>query len=140
MGTPIQDVFDKFMIQIDDDTKYYMEATLLDELLRLYLSKAISKFRDCQKELKIVDDYFTEVLDDDEQFILAQFMVLQWLSPKILCNDNLTIQFSDVDYNQKNPASLLTSLKDMKREIEKALQRDLVEYSYKNRKVGWNCL
>ena len=56
----------------------------------------------------------------------------------ILCNDNLTIQFSDVDYNQKNPASLLTSLKDMKREIEKALQRDLVEYSYKNRKVGWN--
>ena len=136
MGTPIQDVFDKFMIQIDDDTKYYMEATLLDELLRLYLSKAIS--RDCQKELKIVDDYFTEVLDDDEQFILAQFMVLQWLSPKILCNDNLTIQFSDVDYNQKNPASLLTSLKDMKREIEKALQRDLVEYSYKNRKVGWN--
>ncbi|MGM9963707.1 MAG: hypothetical protein ACI32Z_01025 [Clostridium sp.] len=138
MGTPIQDVFDKFMIQIDDDTKYYMEATLLDELLRLYLSKAISKFRDCQKELKIVDDYFTEVLDDDEQFILAQFMVLQWLSPKILCNDNLTIQFSDVDYNQKNPASLLTSLKDMKREIEKALQRDLVEYSYKNRKVGWN--
>ena len=138
MGTPIQDVYDKFMIQIDDDTKYYMEATLLDELLRLYLSKAISKFRDCQKELKIVDDYFTEVLDDDEQFILAQFMVLQWLSPKILCNDNLTIQFSDVDYNQKNPASLLTSLKDMKREIEKALQRDLVEYSYKNRKVGWN--
>ena len=138
MGTPIQDVFDKFMIQIDDDTKYYMEATLLDELLRLYLSKAISKFRDCQKELKIVDDYFTEVLDDDEQFILAQFMVLQWLSPKILCTDNLTIQFSDVDYNQKNPASLLTSLKDMKREIEKALQRDLVEYSYKNRKVGWN--
>ena len=138
MGTPIQDVFDKFMIQIDDDTKYYMEATLLDELLRLYLSKAISKFRDCQKELKIVDDYFTEVLDDDEQFILAQFMVLQWLSPKILCNDNLTIQFSDVDYNQKNPASLLTSLKDMKREKEKALQRDLVEYSYKNRKVGWN--
>ena len=138
MGTPIQDVFDKFMIQIDDDTKYYMEATLLDELLRLYLSKAISKFRDCQKELKIVDDYFTEVLDDDEQFILAQFMVLQWLSPKILCNDNLTIQFSDVDYNQKNPASLSTSLKDMKREIEKALQRDLVEYSYKNRKVGWN--
>ena len=138
MGTPIQDVFDKFMIQIDDDTKYYMEATLLDELLRLYLSKAISKFTDCQKELKIVDDYFTEVLDDDEQFILAQFMVLQWLSPKILCNDNLTIQFSDVDYNQKNPASLLTSLKDMKREIEKALQRDLVEYSYKNRKVGWN--
>ena len=138
MGTPIQDVFDKFMIQIDDDTKYYMEATLLDELLRLYLSKAISKFRDCQKELKIVDDYFTEVLDDDEQFILAQFMVLQWLSTKILCNDNLTIQFSDVDYNQKNPASLLTSLKDMKREIEKALQRDLVEYSYKNRKVGWN--
>ena len=138
MGTPIQDVFDKFMIQIDDDTKYYMEATLLDELLRLYLSKAISKFRDCQKELKIVDDYFTEVLDYDEQFILAQFMVLQWLSPKILCNDNLTIQFSDVDYNQKNPASLLTSLKDMKREIEKALQRDLVEYSYKNRKVGWN--
>ena len=138
MGTPIQDVFDKFMIQIDDDTKYYMEATLPDELLRLYLSKAISKFRDCQKELKIVDDYFTEVLDDDEQFILAQFMVLQWLSPKILCNDNLTIQFSDVDYNQKNPASLLTSLKDMKREIEKALQRDLVEYSYKNRKVGWN--
>lgn len=138
MGTPIQDVFDKFMIQIDDDTKYYMEATLLDELLRLYLSKAISKFRDCQKELKIVDDYFTEVLDDDEQFILAQFMVLQWLSPKILCNDNLTIQFSDVDYNQKNPASLLSSLKDMKREIEKALQRDLVEYSYKNRKVGWN--
>ena len=138
MGTPIQDVFDKFMIQIDDDTKYYMEATLLDELLRLYLSKAISKFRDCQKELKIVDDNFTEELDDDEQFILAQFMVLQWLSPKILCNDNLTIQFSDVDYNQKNPASLLTSLKDMKREIEKALQRDLVEYSYKNRKVGWN--
>ena len=126
------------MIQIDDDTKYYMEATLLDELLRLYLSKAISKFRDCQKELKIVDDYFTEVLDDDEQFILAQFMVLQWLSPKILCNDNLTIQFSDVDYNQKNPASLLTSLKDMKREIEKSLQRDLVEYSYKNSKVGWN--
>ena len=138
MGTPIQDVFDKFMIQIDDDTKYYMEATLLDELLGLYLSKAISKFRDCQKELKIVDGYFTEELDDDEQFILAQFMVLQWLSPKILCNDNLTIQFSDVDYNQKNPASLLTSLKDMKREIEKSLQRDLVEYSYKNRKGGWN--
>ena len=138
MGTPIQDVFDKFMIQIDDDTKYYMEATLLDELLGLYLSKAISKFRDCQKELKIVDGYFTEELDDDEQFILAQFMVLQWLSPKILCNDNLTIQFSDVDYNQKNPASLLTSLKDMKREIEKSLQKDLVEYSYKNRKVGWN--
>lgn len=138
MGTPIQDVFDKFMIQIDDDTKYYMEATLLDELLGLYLSKAISKFRDCQKELKIIDGYFTEELDDDEQFILAQFMVLQWLSPKILCNDNLTIQFSDVDYNQKNPASLLTSLKDMKREIEKSLQRDLVEYSYKNRKVGWN--
>ena len=138
MGTPIQDVFDKFMIQIDDDTKYYMEATLLDELLGLYLSKAISKFRDCQKELKIVDEHFTEELDDDEQFILAQFMVLQWLSPKILCNDNLTIQFSDVDYNQKNPASILTSLKDMKREIEKALQRDLVEYSYKNRKVGWN--
>ncbi len=46
-------------------------------------------------------------LDLDEIFILANGMILYWLKPKILREDNLKTLLTDSDYNQKSPANML---------------------------------
>lgn len=137
MGTPLQDVYDKFLVQIEDDVMAIMEDTLRNELLRVYLDMATSKFKECEQSLKIEGDCFVSDLSGQEQLILSYNMILVWLSPKILCTDNLALQFSDADWNQKNPATLLATLLSLRRYTTQQAELELIDYSYKDGSVGW---
>lgn len=134
MGTPVENVIDKFLKSIDDEIMACMEQTLLEDLLITYLEEACADFEECKKELKIRGGYFTEQLTSTEQLILAKAMIPHWLSPKILREDNLKILISDADYNQKSPANLLAQLRELKKQAEYEVKVRKVKYTYSGMK------
>lgn len=142
MATPIREIFDIFLKQIDDDIIAILiknNKEVLEDLLLTYLEGATCSFDKCKKDLKIekpsiennMNGHFISELDLDEKFILADEMILFWLKPKMLREDNLKTMLTDHDYNQKSPANMLDKLLKLYESTEKRLRKRKTRYTYK---------
>lgn len=144
MSTPLNNVYKPFLAQIDDDILALLSVEVVEDMMLTYLKGAIVEFDKCKKDLTIVEPsiinnyegYITDDLDLDEIFILSRGMIMYWLQPKILREDNLKSLLTDHDYNQKSPANLLDKLLKLKVECEKDLVKRKRKYTYKGFK-GW---
>ncbi|VIF91983.1 Uncharacterised protein [Clostridioides difficile] len=148
MATPIKEIFDIFLKLIDDDIIAIMiqnNKDVLEDLLLTYLEGATCNFDKCKKDLTIIKPSiennmtgeFKSDLDLDEKFILVDEMILYWLKPKILREDNLKVMLTDHDYNQKSPANMLDKLLKLQENTEKRLKKKKIKYTYKDFK-GFN--
>ncbi|MCI9976457.1 hypothetical protein JY742_10020 [Clostridioides difficile] len=142
MATPIREIFDIFLKQIDDDILALMiqnNKEILEELLLTYLEGATCNFDKCKKDLSIIkpsveNEMNGEIksdLDLNEKYILADEMILFWLRTKILREDNLRVMLTDHDYNQKSPANMLDKLLKLQESTEKKLKKKKIRYTYK---------
>lgn len=143
MSTPLSKIYNVFLNQIEDDILALVEEEVANDMLFVYLLGAISGFPECKKDLSIVqssandNDHIVSDLSYDEIFILANGMILYWLKPKILREDNLKTLLTDSDYNQKSPANMLQKLIMLKDSTEKDFLEMKIEYTYKDFS-GWN--
>ena len=109
MSTPLSKIYNIFLNQIEDDILALVEREVVEDMLMVYLQGATVEFTECSKDLTIVEPsesngfegFIISDLDLDEIFILANGMILYWLKPKILREDNLKTLLTDSDYNQK---------------------------------------
>jgi len=113
-----------------------------DELLELFLSKSKSiYFKSCKVDLTDVDDtlkQFNEILDDEEQWILALGIRLTWLERKLYKEENLRDRMTTKDYNASHsPANLIDKLILLRDKTEKDLKQKIVDYSF-NEFSGFN--
>ena len=110
MATSVQDIYKRFLAQIGKDVIAELEQELAEELMLIYLEGAISMFDICEKDLTIENSAFKEDLTLNEQYILADGMILYWLKPKINTEKMIDLIITTSDYNIKSPANLLDKL------------------------------
>ena len=81
MGTPIIDVYRKFLGMIEDEEWLLVEDEVIEDLMLNYLENATVEFSQCKKDLSIDYDTMTfhEVLSMNEIMILAWGMVIHYL-------------------------------------------------------------
>ena len=107
MGTPVQDVYIKFLGMIEDEEWLLVDEEVIEDLLLNYLENATVEFHQCKKDLTI--DYetmcFVEELGLNEILILAWGMLVHYLQPKIKREENLRQFVSDKDFKTRLNAS-----------------------------------
>ena len=134
MATPFQDVYDKFLNLIEDYELALFTDVELDFLLSNYLSRAISlDFKQCTKDLSDYDKdlkQFNINLTDEEQWIIANGMVLSWLEPKIKRERLLRDAISDRDYKDSSHANQLKELMNLDSATRDKLKEYIISYTH----------
>lgn len=134
MATPFQDIYDKFLNLIEDYELALFTDVELDFLLSNYLSRAVSlDFKQCTKDLT---DYNKETkqfnvdLTGEEQWIIANGMVLSWLEPKIKRERLLRDAISDRDYRESSHANQLKELLNLESTTRDKLKSYIISYTH----------
>ena len=139
MATHVDEIFSRFLSQIEDESLLEIDEEILEELMYDYLCKSIVDFNVCTKDLRI-DPYTNEIisdLDEDEAQILAFGMVMHYLTPKILREENLQQMVTSSDFSKLSNANMLDKLLKLRVQIRKDYQMYLHKYELK-RFEGFN--
>ena len=118
MGTPLDDIFDIFYSLIKDTDLAKLSDDDLYKLTKVYYGMASTRFKECKKNLELVEDeegnhYVTDVLTIEEQNILSQGMVYYWIQSKANYNKLMKNQINTKDYNQLSNANVLLRLNEL---------------------------
>ena len=139
MGTPIQEIYRKFLGMIEDEEWLLVDDDVIEDLMLNYLENATVEFHQCKKDLTI--DYnsmcFVEELDMNEVMILAWGMVIHYLQPKIKREENLRQFVSDKDFSKLSNANMLMRLMGLEENARKQLDTYQSRYRFKDF-TGWN--
>ena len=133
MATPVEKIFSRFLSQIEDESWLEIDEDVLEELMYDYLCKSIVDFNVCTKDLRI-DSRTNEILSDleeDEAQILAFGMVMHYLTPKILREENLQQMVTSSDFSKLSNANMLDKLLKLRVQIRKDYQMYLHKYELK---------
>lgn len=139
MGTPVQEIYRKFLGMIEDEEWLLVDDGVIEDLMLNYLENATVEFHQCKKELIIDYDSmcFTEELEMNEVLILAWGMVIHYLQPKIKREENLRQFVSDKDFNKLSNANMLAKLIDLEKRARNQL--DIYQNRYRFKEcMGWN--
>ena len=138
MGTPFNSIYNLFLAQ----TKVYelaqMEDTILKDNLQLWLLSAIPYFQICKKDLEDYDTdlaEFNEELTNSEQFILAKYMVLSYISTFLIREENLSQALNSKDYRMYSPANQLKALQSLCEHIKREGSTLQSQYSWNIRSL-----
>jgi hypothetical protein len=107
----------------------------VNEITDKYLKVAISRFYNCVQDLNNRDDLnrtFNITLSLQEQNILASFMGLEWLMPKLMSEKHLYNTLGSKDYTTYSPANLLKEITNLKEVLESDVNDLLTLYHYTN--------
>lgn len=95
----------------------------------------ISFNRDFEEDIDVLiirDGYVESELSLDEVYILSLCMILSWINPKILREENLKQTTTDRDFKQLSNANMLNRLMGLLKMARTDLQRYRQNYSYKD--------
>lgn len=134
MATQLGEVYRSFLNSIEDEDWLMIEDDeVIADLLLDYLEKATVDFDLCRKDLNINYDIlcFYQKLDRDEIVILSKAMILHYLEPKILREQNLRQAVSSKDFSNLSNANMLAKLIELKKYTRQELEGYLTRYDYK---------
>lgn len=122
--TEFASIYDKFLSKIEDYG--YAELTEEDANAHFYkyLTSAITKFKYvCRKDLENkTDTRFLDILSDEEQDILAKWMVVSHIEGNMVTEENMRNFLNSRDYKQYSSANLLKSMGEMHTTFYKEVQ------------------
>lgn len=134
MATPFSNIYDKFLLSIDDVNINKLSDELMDDLLYKYLDKSVSlEFKKCKKNLKDIDltnKQFNETLTNEEEWIVSQGMVLTYIGNNTQKQKLLKQSLGDRDYKISSNHLTLNSLIELETKTRKILKKYLIDYSY----------
>lgn len=131
--TNIEKVYEAFLGLIDDYTWLNIDKEVIFRLMRNYLDNAIASFEVCKKDLTIDDSgNFKENLTALEIKILSRLMLLEYLNPKIIREENLRQNITTKDYNDFSKANLLKNLIQLKECYEDDVDELMIDYDYQD--------
>lgn len=130
MATPYDSIYQSFLQKISDYSFLSMDDTVLKNNLSGYLKSSITKFKRCKHDLSERDDIvgqFNIDLTDEEIEILSIYMMVEYLSPKLVTSDLIAQSLSSQDFNiysQANHIKEIRLLRDSyKSEADQAMMR-----------------
>ena len=135
--TTYDEVFEAFLRKIEDYDileKFSENIELGKDLLTDFLLSAIPKFT--YATVPLIDrnneaSVFNFILSDLEIEILANLMVVEYLSPKVLRNELLETYMGSKDYKTYSPANLLNSIKELRETYKREANSLMLEYYYR---------
>lgn len=134
--TKFDSIYNRFLSKIQDYSLLkdieldidYAKSVMLD-----YLNSAIPKFvyinQERLKRDEVAETFFVE-LTDLEQEILATFMVVAYLSPKILRDEALEQRLGSKDYVTYSPAKLISEIRLTMEHYENEASVMMTQYCY----------
>lgn len=138
--TSYQLIYDRFINKITDYHLLQLQEEEILEICKKYLRSAITKFTECKQDLSIRNDNFhcfNISLTEIEQEILANLMIVEWLSPKIY---NITVlkQFiGDNEYKGFSQANHLKELQSLCEHSQDEVERLMMDYAWDdNESIG----
>ena len=134
MATPVDTVFSRFLSQIEDESWLEIDDDILEELMYDYLTKSIVEFNVCKKDLtlSLETNEIVSDLDENEILILAFGMVIHYLTPKILREENLQQMVTSSDFSKLSNANMLDKLIKLRVQIREDYQMYLHKYELKD--------
>ena len=134
MGTPLDEIFDRFYSLIKDTDLTKLDEEDLYKLTKVYYEMASTRFKECKNNLELVQDeegnyYTTDKLTVEEQNIIAQGMILYWIESKTNYNKLMKNQINTKDYNQLSNANVLLRLNELLDYYRKNFLRQRKAYS-----------
>lgn len=111
--TLYSNIFTLFVNKITDHNLIKLNEDEVENICCMYLKSAITKFKKCRTDLSKRDDnakMFLNVLTDEEQEILANLLIVEWLTPKIQNTTNLKQYMGDSDFKFFSQANHLDAL------------------------------
>ena len=103
MGTPLDEIFDRFYSLIKDTDLAKLDDEDLYKLTKVYYEMASTRFKECKNNLELVQDSqgnysIVGKLTVEEQNIIAQGMILYWIESKVNYNNEKVTKDSIVMY------------------------------------------
>ena len=134
MGTPLDEIFDRFYSLIKDTDLAKLSDEDLYKLTKVYYEMASTRFKECKNNTELVQDeegnYYTiDKLTIEEQNIIAQGMILYWVESKANYNKLMKNQINTKDYNQLSNANVLLRLNELLDYYRKNFLRQRKAYS-----------
>ena len=134
MGTPLDEIFDRFYSLIKDTDLAKLDEEDLYKLTKVYYEMASTRFKECKNNLELIQDeegnyYTTDKLTVEEQNIIAQGMILYWIESKTNYNKLMKNQINTKDYNQLSNANVLLRLNELLDYYRKNFLRQRKAYS-----------
>lgn len=135
MATPFSKIYEKFIFKV----KAYNISELVekdrDDLLRIYLdavcSKYIKEFKfDCC-DIDEENQAFNADLNILEMDIIAEAMIVEWLSPIIYDFDVLQNNLYTRDFTEYSNSKILERLESVFDTCSKNVRLRIIEYTYK---------
>ena len=134
MATTYEEIYDLFTVQIRDyelDALYTSSATNWATYLEGFLILSIPKFRNCAQDLTDRNDTtqtFNITLTDDENSILSELMVVEWLNRDIHDIRQMRLHLNDTDFKHYAEANNLNAKESAKSQIRNEVYQQMVEY------------
>ena len=134
MGIPYSDIYALFLQQVTDQSLGNMLPADMNYHMSRWLMSASTKFAlDCRQDILSRDSSsqaFTVVLTDLEQQILAQLMVVEWLSPALYTAQLLRQVISDKDFKVHSQANHIEQLTKLRNYAQDEAESLIMRYSY----------
>ena len=130
MNTTFEEIYEMFLLYTEAPEYAEMEELLAKDDLEKKLKDAMGMFT---KAKNIIPNYetgeFNRELEQIEKIVLARYMVVIWLTPKYLKEDNFKILLGSKDYTISRPQGLLASLRSCKEDAEKQAEKWAKKYT-----------
>lgn len=137
MATPYSDVFDTFLSKITDYSYINYTTEELESDFSKMLKSACARATSIKEERLTRDNVlksFSSDLTDLEVEILACFMLVEWLNPKINNIELLKQVLSSKDFQMFSQANHLKELQELRKNAKKEASSLMNTYSIKNMK------
>lgn len=139
MATSYDVVDNMFLSDISDDTFLDYVVTEREEILNNLRTKAVTRFKACQKDLSDKDDIlkqFNQTLTDEEILIISTCMRKYWLNDKIYNLELIQQRMSSKDWKLTSQAEHLLRMTVLKQDLEQEISRMIVSYTIYAYKVS----
>lgn len=148
MGTPFEDIYDRFLRKITDyrlDNLARIDIEALELLLRGYLTNSIDLFDGClndlsYEEIKEEDESgniiskicFVNELDGKEQSILAEILLYCWMEKEVNDIRQMQLHLQTRDFKLYSEANNFKQKNEYLDKIKEKYNHETGEYQWQN--------
>lgn len=136
MATPYSEIFSVFSSLVTDYNFVDLDEEELTTLLIVFLKNSCTKFTKCKQDLNRVEatdseeGYFEADLTDMEILILANYMIDEWLSPKVNTSDLLKQILGSKDFTLWSQANQIKELRALREDTKDEINKLIIDYTY----------
>ena len=136
MTTPFSNVYDQFMMLVDDYnliTLFNTSVVDFETYLSGFLIPAITDFYNCNQVLTYSLGVFTETLSVDNIKVLAKLMKKYWLEREVSNITQMRLHVQDKDFKTFAEANNLATKEKVYSDYKEEMSQMLVDYGMNNR-------